>query len=73
MLLIEPLTDRERELLGYLPCHLSQSEIARQMFISANTVKTHMKGLYRKLGARSRSQAVSIASRCGMLDQLQSA
>jgi LuxR family maltose regulon positive regulatory protein len=72
-LVIEPLTDRERELLGYLPCHLSQSEIGRQMFISANTVKTHMKGLYRKLGASSRSQAVSIASRCGLLGQQKTA
>ena len=65
--ILEPLTERERELLGYLPCHLSQSEIASRMFISANTVKTHMKGLYRKLGASSRSEAVDIARDCGLL------
>jgi len=66
--ILEPLTERERELLGYLPCHLSQSEIASRMFISANTVKTHMKGLYRKLGASSRSEAVDIARDCGLLN-----
>ena len=65
--ILEPLTERERELLGYLPCHLSQSEIATRMFISANTVKTHMKGLYRKLGASSRSEAVDIARDSGLL------
>ena len=65
--ILEPLTERERELLGYLPCHLSQSEIASRMFISANTVKTHMTGLYRKLGASSRSEAVDIARDCGLL------
>jgi LuxR family maltose regulon positive regulatory protein len=57
----EPLTDRERELLGYLPSHLSQHEIANAMYISLNTVKTHLKGIYRKFGARSRSEAVAMA------------
>jgi LuxR family maltose regulon positive regulatory protein len=58
---LEPLTDRERELLGYLPTHLSQHEIGGAMYISLNTVKTHLKGIYRKLGAASRSEAVSLA------------
>jgi LuxR family maltose regulon positive regulatory protein len=58
---LEPLTDRERELLGYLPTHLSQHEIGGAMYISLNTVKTHLKGIYRKLGAGSRSEAVALA------------
>ena len=65
--ILEPLTDRERELVAFLPSHLTQHEIARQMYISANTVKTHMKGLYRKLGANSRSEAVELARGCGLL------
>ena len=61
--ILEPLTDRERELVAFLPSHLTQHEIARQMYISANTVKTH----YRKLGANSRSEAVELARGCGLL------
>jgi LuxR family maltose regulon positive regulatory protein len=60
-LVIEPLTDRERKLLSYLPSHLSQHEIGSSMYISVNTVKTHLRGVYRKLGAGSRSEAVAIA------------
>lgn len=65
--MLEPLTERERELVAFLPSHLTQYEIGRQMYISANTVKTHMKGLYRKLGASSRSEAVELARSCGLL------
>jgi LuxR family maltose regulon positive regulatory protein len=64
---LEPLTERERELVAFLPSHLTQSEIGRRMYISSNTVKTHMKGLYRKLGATSRSEAVDLARACGLL------
>jgi LuxR family maltose regulon positive regulatory protein len=64
---VEPLTDRERELLGFLPSHHTQGEIAQQMYISINTVKTHMKGLYRKLGVTSRSSAVDSARAFGLL------
>jgi LuxR family transcriptional regulator, maltose regulon positive regulatory protein len=64
---LEPLTDRERELLGYLPSHLHLREIASNMYVSLNTVKTHLKNIYRKLGAASRSEAVSIARAHGLL------
>lgn len=63
----EPLTERERELIAFLPSHLTQAEMASRMYISANTVKTHMKGLYRKLSATSRSEAVEVAKACGLL------
>lgn len=65
--LTEALTTRERELIGFLPSHYSQCEIARSLYISSNTVKTHMKGLYRKLGATSRSEAVQLARAYGLL------
>ena len=64
---LEPFTTRERELLSYLPSHLSQHEIAAVMDISLNTVKTHTKAVYRKLGATCRSEAVDAARAHGLL------
>lgn len=57
----EVLTDRELDVLRLLQGSLSLNEIAGELFISGNTVKTHAKAVYRKLGASSRSEAVSIA------------
>jgi len=56
----EPLTERELEVLGFLAGSMSLSEIAGELFVSLNTVKTHTKALYRKLGARSRTEAVRL-------------
>ncbi len=64
---LEPFTDRERELISYLPSHLSQHEIAGVMYISLNTVKTHTKAVYRKLGSSCRSEAVDAARAHGRL------
>jgi LuxR family maltose regulon positive regulatory protein len=64
---LEPFTERERQLLSYLPSHLSQHEIAGVMYISLNTVKTHTKAVYRKLGATCRSEAVDAARAHGLL------
>lgn len=63
----EPLTDRERELLAYLPTRLTNAELAARFFVSVNTVKTHMAHIYRKLDAPNRSAAVSRASELGLL------
>ena len=57
----EPLTDSETRVLRYLPTHLGASEIAAELYLSANTVKTHLRHLYRKLGAHSRREAVQRA------------
>jgi LuxR family maltose regulon positive regulatory protein len=65
--LLESMTPREREVLGYLPTHLTMGEIAAVMIVSKNTAKTHTKSLYRKLGASSRSEAVTIARSNGLL------
>jgi DNA-binding CsgD family transcriptional regulator len=64
---IEPLTNREREVLGFLPSHFSTRQIATAIYLSPNTVKTHMKAIYRKMGAASRSEAVAIAVGRGLL------
>jgi LuxR family maltose regulon positive regulatory protein len=56
--LLEPLSQREREVLRYLPTMLSNAEIAGELFVSVNTVKSHVKSIYRKLGAVRRQDAV---------------
>jgi len=64
------LTAAELRVLRMLPTHLSFPSIAEQLFVSTNTVKTHVRALYRKLDASSRSEAVSQASAAGLLDGL---
>jgi LuxR family maltose regulon positive regulatory protein len=56
----EALTAREIEVLRRLTSPLSLGEIASELYLSPNTIKTHTTTLYRKLGARSRSEAVKI-------------
>ena len=56
-----PLTDRELDVLRYLASELTAAEIGQQLFISTNTVKTHLKRIYAKLGARGRHEAVRLA------------
>jgi DNA-binding CsgD family transcriptional regulator len=62
-----PLTGAERRILRYLPTHLSAREIAAQLFCSVNTVKTHQRHVYAKLGANSRTEAVTRARALGIL------
>jgi LuxR family transcriptional regulator, maltose regulon positive regulatory protein len=57
---VEPLTAREIDVLRLLPSQLSLSEIAGELFLTRNTVKTHAHSVYRKLGASSRSEAVHL-------------
>jgi LuxR family maltose regulon positive regulatory protein len=64
---VEPLTDREREVLSYLPSHFKTNQIAAMMFLAPNTVKSHMKALYRKIGVNSRAEAVTLARAHGLL------
>ncbi len=65
--IVEPLSGREREVLQHLPTHLNHREIAATMYVSINTVKSHTKAVYRKLGVGSRSQAVQTARLHGLL------
>jgi LuxR family maltose regulon positive regulatory protein len=55
---VEPLTEKEQEVLGYLAALLSTEEIAMTMFVSVNTVKTHVRGILRKLAASRRNEAI---------------
>jgi LuxR family maltose regulon positive regulatory protein len=55
---IPPLTDRELTVLRYLQGTLSHVEIAALLYISVNTVKTHVKNIYSKLGANRRKDAI---------------
>jgi LuxR family maltose regulon positive regulatory protein len=64
---LEPLTDRERQILTHLTGHLTQHEIACGMYVSVNTLKTHISRVYRKLGATSRSEAVALARAHGLV------
>jgi LuxR family maltose regulon positive regulatory protein len=63
----EPLTDSETRVLRYLPTHLTGPEIANELFLSMNTVGTHTRHLYAKLGVHSRHEAVDRARALGLL------
>lgn len=65
--LIDGLSPRESEVLEYLPTRLSNAEIAASLFVSTNTVKTHVKHIYQKLGATDRDDAVRKAHELGLL------
>jgi LuxR family maltose regulon positive regulatory protein len=65
--LVEQFSNRERAVLRYLPSRLSNAEIAAQLRISINTVKTHLKHIYRKLGVDGRRDAISAAERLHLL------
>ena len=56
--IVEQLSEREREVLRLLSGMLSTAEIATEMYISVNTVKTHLRSIYRKLSAAHRGEAV---------------
>ena len=63
----EPLTEREHEILQLIAKGYSNKEIAAALFISDNTVKTHISNLFDKLGVRDRTEAVTKALRLGWL------
>jgi LuxR family maltose regulon positive regulatory protein len=57
-LVVEPLTQKEREVLGHLAELMTTEEIAAAMFVSVNTVRTHVRNILRKLSASRRNEAV---------------
>jgi LuxR family transcriptional regulator, maltose regulon positive regulatory protein len=65
--LIEPLTDRELTILRLLPAPTPQRELASALFVSPNTLRTHLRAIYRKLGAESRDDAVIRARERGLI------
>ncbi|PRX95667.1 LuxR C-terminal-related transcriptional regulator [Allonocardiopsis opalescens] len=63
----ERLTGSERTVLRFLPSHQTYQEIAADLYLSVNTVKTHLRSVYRKLGVDSRRAAIAEAERRGLL------
>jgi LuxR family maltose regulon positive regulatory protein len=59
--LVEPLTERERDILRFLASRLTIREIADERYVSVNTLKFHLKAIYRKLGVSSRAEAAELA------------
>jgi LuxR family transcriptional regulator, maltose regulon positive regulatory protein len=64
---LEPLRKSEIRVLRYLPTQLTAPEIATELSVSTSTVKTHMRNIYPKLGAHSRTEAVESARALGLL------
>jgi len=65
--LIDPLTAAELRVLEKLPERLTYTEIASELYVSLNTVKTHLRRAYMKLGVTSRSSAIKRATTLGIL------
>ena len=67
---IEPLSDRELEVLQLIAEGLTNQEIANRLFLALNTVKAHTRNIYSKLGVNSRIQAVARARDLGLLPSI---
>ena len=65
--MLEELSDAELRVLGYLPSNLTAAAIASELVVSTNTVRTHMRHIYAKLDAHSRSEAVARARELGLV------
>ncbi|HWN22626.1 MAG TPA: LuxR C-terminal-related transcriptional regulator [Gaiellaceae bacterium] len=65
--LLEPLSRREQSVLRFLPTMMSNAEIAGELFVTSNTVKTHLKSIYRKLAVSRRRDAVERARELELL------
>ena len=65
--LLEPLSGGEVRVLPYLPTNLTAPEIARELSVSPNTVKTHIRHMYAKFGAHHRTEVVELARTLGLL------
>ena len=61
------ISPREREVLGLLADGLAVAQIAKKLYISESTAKTHISKLYEKLGAGNRAQAIMTAMRMGLI------
>ena len=65
--LVDPLTDRELEILSYLPSRFTNTELADHFYVSVNTIKTHMAHIYRKLDVPNRNGAIARARELAIL------
>ena len=67
-MMVPALTAAELRVLQFLPSHLQLPQIGEHLFVSSNTVKTHVMSIHRKLGVTSRDQAVARARELGLLE-----
>jgi LuxR family maltose regulon positive regulatory protein len=65
--LVEPLSEREREVLALIHVGLSNQQIADKLIIAQSTVKKHVNNIFGKLGTQSRTQALARARELGLL------
>lgn len=61
----EPLTERERQILGLLESGLSNPELSRELAVSLSTIKAHLRNIFAKLGVKNRTQAIARGGRFG--------
>jgi LuxR family maltose regulon positive regulatory protein len=66
---VEPLSERELDVLRLLAGDLDGPGIARELYVSLNTVRSHTKSIFTKLGVNSRREAVRRATEIGLLPQ----
>ena len=64
---VAALTSSELAVVRFLPSHMTNQEIAEALFLSINTIKTHLRSVYRKLSVTTRRQAIARANRLGLL------
>ncbi|MCJ7624685.1 MAG: LuxR C-terminal-related transcriptional regulator, partial [Anaerolineaceae bacterium] len=65
--MVEPLSERELQVLRLLTTHLSSTDIASELFISTNTVRSHIKHIYNKLNVHNRREAIMRAKELNLL------
>ena len=65
--MIEPLSERELDVLKLLATELNGPDMARQLVVSLNTLRTHTKNIYSKLGVNNRRAAIRRAEELGLL------
>ena len=67
--LVDPLSERELDVLRLLATDLDGPDIARRLFVSVNTMRTHTKGIYAKLGVNNRRAAIRRAEELNLLSR----
>jgi LuxR family maltose regulon positive regulatory protein len=65
--LIEPLSQREMQVLRLMDSALTNEEIGKELFVSVNTIRTHVRNIYAKLGVKRRGDAVEHAKALGLI------